>query len=153
MSTRSEVISVLLQTSQRLGSEGIFFHAAASKKLGLHVSDVKALNLLLEHGPLTAGQLAGELGLTPGAVTSLVRRLQAASFVRREPGPQDRRSVTIHIEPKQIAQATELYQPTTRSMTALLENYSVKELELLIEYEQRVADIMHAEGLRLLQAE
>jgi DNA-binding MarR family transcriptional regulator len=152
MSTTDSQITALLQAGQQVGAEAIFFHAAAAKKLHLHVADMKALNLLLEQGPLSAGQLANHLRLTPGAVTSLIRRLMTAGFVMREVPATDHRRVSVRIDPARVAEATKVYQPMIDRLMTLAQTYSPQDLAMLSKYEQKVAEIMHTEALALLKS-
>jgi predicted transcriptional regulator len=64
----------------------------------LNMTDHKCLGFLLDAGePITPGQLAGLTGLTTGAITGIVDRLEDAGFVRRKRDPKDRRRVIIEL--------------------------------------------------------
>ncbi len=65
--------------------------------LGINRTDGRCLDILQRLGPLTAGQLAKESGLTTGAITPLVDRLEAAGYVRRRRDTADRRKVFVEI--------------------------------------------------------
>jgi DNA-binding MarR family transcriptional regulator len=65
--------------------------------LGINRTDGRCLDILQRLGPLTAGQLAREAGLTTGAVTPLLDRLEAAGYVRRRRDQADRRKVFVEI--------------------------------------------------------
>jgi MarR family len=67
----------------------------ALEEVGLHQTDLGSLCLLLLHGPAPAGGLAELTGLTTGAVTGVIDRLEAGGFVRREVDPHDRRKVIV----------------------------------------------------------
>jgi DNA-binding MarR family transcriptional regulator len=67
----------------------------ATEDLGVNPTDLGALCLLLLHGPAPAGRLAELTGLTTGAVTGVVDRLEKGGFVRREVDPADRRKVIV----------------------------------------------------------
>ena len=69
------------------------FHQAVAECVGLNVTDHKCLDVLVRSGPMTAGQLAQLTGLTTGAVTGVLDRLERAGFVRRQSDPSDRRRV------------------------------------------------------------
>lgn len=77
----------LLDASKRLSTRTVFFHQAVAHHLGLHVTDHKCLDLVLEEGRVTAGRLAEWTGLTTGAITSVINRLEKAGFVRRVKDP------------------------------------------------------------------
>lgn len=93
-----------------LGAAFDRFDEAASRSLGIGRSDLRALNLL-EHGPVTAGEMASHLGLTTGSITALVNRLVEAGYVRRSSPPGDRRVVTIELEPAVYAAFARVYAP------------------------------------------
>jgi DNA-binding MarR family transcriptional regulator len=67
----------------------------STESVGLHATDFGALCLLLLHGPASAGRLAELTGLTTGAVTGVIDRLERAGFVRRESDAGDRRKVIV----------------------------------------------------------
>src|SRR4051812_16387799 len=79
----------------RLGLATIRFHSAVAASLGLSLAEAKAWALLQQEERLTAGELARRLGLTTGAVTGLVDRLEAAALVRRVPDASDRRRILV----------------------------------------------------------
>ena len=61
----------------------------------MNPTDLESLDILARHGPMTAGRLAEMTGLTTGAITGLVDRLERRGYARREPHPTDRRSVIV----------------------------------------------------------
>ncbi|WP_226900320.1 MarR family transcriptional regulator [Nonomuraea phyllanthi] len=68
---------------------------AAAEAAGLNATDYHALNLLDLTGPLTSGELAVRAGLTTGATTRLIDRLERGGHARRVPDPADRRKVMV----------------------------------------------------------
>jgi DNA-binding MarR family transcriptional regulator len=72
---------------------------AAAAWLGVNVTDARAIDVIDQHGRITAGELARELRLSTGAVTTLVDRLERAGYARRLPDPGDRRRVLIEVTP------------------------------------------------------
>jgi DNA-binding MarR family transcriptional regulator len=70
-------------------------HGALAARLGLHATDHKAVDVLLQAGPISAGDLADRMGLTNSAVTTMVDRLERAGLVRRSGDPADRRRVVV----------------------------------------------------------
>lgn len=91
------------------------FDDAASKALGIGRTDLQALNLM-EHGPVTAGQIAERLGLTSGTVTVLVDRLVKHGYAAREHDPDDRRRVLVRLEPATYAAFARTYAPCGRAV-------------------------------------
>jgi DNA-binding MarR family transcriptional regulator len=75
------------------------FNESVAKKLKLSRTDMRCLELIGRLGPLTAGRLAEESGLTTGAVTFILDRLEEAGMVARRRDTEDRRRVWVQIEP------------------------------------------------------
>lgn len=106
---------------------------AVAERLGVNATDHRCLDILDQRGPLTAGALAEALALSPSAVTTVLDRLQRLRYVRRVANPGDRRQVVVVLTPLLHRRARELYGDGGES-AALLERYSVEELELLCEF-------------------
>ncbi|MFJ8752534.1 MarR family winged helix-turn-helix transcriptional regulator [Streptomyces sp. NPDC102441] len=69
----------------------------ALKDLGLTYPQYLAMMVLWEHGPLPVKTIGERLHLDSGTLSPLLKRLESAGLVRRERGPQDERSVTVHL--------------------------------------------------------
>lgn len=85
-------------------------------KLGVHRSDLRCLNLL-EHGPRRPSDIGSALGLTSGAVTALIDRLESAGFAQRARGVGDRRSVQVELPPEAFARVGRLYGAIARALS------------------------------------
>jgi DNA-binding MarR family transcriptional regulator len=77
------------QVAQDVWDDGV------SRFLGINRTDARCLDIISVHGRITAGLLAQEAGLTTGAVTTAVDRLQAAGYALRSRDEADRRKVWI----------------------------------------------------------
>src|SRR5918997_2875361 len=84
---------------QKLIAEVVLFNQAVADRLGMNPTDLQCLNMLLEAGPVAAGRLAEETGLTTGAVTGVIDRLERAGYAWRERDPKDKRRVAVHPPP------------------------------------------------------
>lgn len=78
----------------------VAFHLAAADHVGLHATDYEAMNVLGVEGSLTAGELAQMLGLTTGATTRLVDRLERVGLAQRLEDPADRRRTIVQVTGK-----------------------------------------------------
>jgi DNA-binding transcriptional ArsR family regulator len=92
---KSETVQELKRHLRRFVVELLVSNYEATEQVGLNANDLASLCLLLLHGPTPAGRLAELTGLTSGAVTGLVDRLERGGFVRRELDPDDRRKVIV----------------------------------------------------------
>ena len=119
-----------------LSTETILLHQAIADRLGLNPTDHKCLGLLLDaEEPITAGQLAALTGLTTGAVTGIVDRLEAAGFVRRKRDPEDRRRATLEVSHEKVRREVfPLFEELSRRMSALAAAYSKRDLGIIMEF-------------------
>ncbi len=65
--------------------------------LGVNRTDGRCLDIIQRLGQITAGELARESGLTTGAVTAVIDRLEKAGYLRRVRDPSDRRKVFVEL--------------------------------------------------------
>jgi DNA-binding MarR family transcriptional regulator len=107
---------------------------AAAAHLHVNRSDLKCLDVLQEHEPMTAGQLADATGLTTGAVTTMLDRLERAGYARRVRDPSDRRRVLVELTPLAREKAQELYGPLMELGGWWFEPYGDDEMHLLIDF-------------------
>src|SRR3978361_2138665 len=93
---RENIVACVMEELRRSSTRAVVFHAAIAERLGLNPSDHKCADLICnETGPVTAGRLAELTGLSTGAITGVVDRLERAGFVSRVPDPEERRRVVI----------------------------------------------------------
>lgn len=112
---------------------------AGAEAAGLHASEWYAFSLISLDGPLTSGELSTGTGLTTGATTRLVDRLERAGYVRRVADPADRRKVLIEAVTDAAAGIEEVVAPARRRVADVLAHYSPQELDVLFDYFARAA--------------
>ena len=112
---------------------------AVAQQIGMNASDMQCAEFLVRQGPLTAGQLAELSGLTTGAITGVVDRLERAGWARRENDPADRRRVIIRAIPQDTNAEEGLYDPYTEAMSNLLADYDDQELHFILEFISRLS--------------
>jgi DNA-binding MarR family transcriptional regulator len=122
---------------RRSSAQGVIFGQTVANTVGISGSDLECLDFLNLEGRVTAGRLAEVTGLTTGAITGVVDRLERAGLVRRERDPADRRKVFIAIVPENVAKVGRFYEHMQRGMVKLWESYSDAELRLLLEFASR----------------
>jgi DNA-binding MarR family transcriptional regulator len=87
-----------LEREARLGDvRSAFFFQAIADRIGMHVTDLQCSNVLELIGSMPAGKLAEITGLTTGAVTGVINRLEKAGYARRERDPDDGRRVIVRL--------------------------------------------------------
>jgi DNA-binding MarR family transcriptional regulator len=115
-------------------SASVRFQMAVADQLGMPVADVHAVGALLEVGPTGVSQLAELMGMTTGAVTRLVDRLEAGGFVRREPDPNDRRRVVLRLVPERLQVISGYYESMGERWRRTVDGCSDAELQFLLEF-------------------
>src|SRR5207302_7266619 len=106
---------------RRASGLGAIFSQAVADSAGVSSSDLECLDFLNLEGRVTAGRLAEVTGLTTGAITGVVDRLEKAGLVRRERDESDRRKVFIAVVPEAVGRIGRLYEPLQRGMQTTFE--------------------------------
>jgi DNA-binding MarR family transcriptional regulator len=133
--SKRELIDRLVTAFRAGGNLDSAFDNLAAKRLGVNRTDLHCLNAIENAGGLTAGQLAAEAGLTTGAVTGVVDRLERVGLARRVPDPGDRRRVQIEVTPAFRNRAGDIWGPVRADWDATLAaRFSVAELERIIAF-------------------
>ncbi|HEX5404617.1 MAG TPA: MarR family transcriptional regulator [Pseudonocardiaceae bacterium] len=132
MPERAELLARLTVAAQHSVTDGVVLHQIIADKVGLHVTDLRCLNLLRLSGPATPGELAAATGLTTGAITRMVDRMLAAGYVRREHDPVDRRRVIVSVAPERIAEIGPLYDRVAAGWAELLTDYTDEQLAVVL---------------------
>ena len=151
MSKREELIHAIIEKRREMSTETIMFHQAVADELGLHITDHKCLDLIRQYGAMPAGRLAELTGLTTGAITGTIDRLEKAGYVRRANDPKDRRRTIV--EPtrnKKLERKIEtIFTPLHEKMYKLLSSYSDSELAFLLDVLTKTLDQSHQELMKL----
>src|ERR687887_1308527 len=144
---REEFIQAIVERFREMSTETILFHQAVADVLGLHITDHKCLDLIHRFGAMPAGRLGELTGLTTGAVTGIIDRLEKAGYVRRTNDPKDRRRTIV--EPtrnKRLERKLELiFTPLHERMYKLLSSYSESELAFLLDAMTQFIEQTHEE--------
>jgi DNA-binding MarR family transcriptional regulator len=133
---------------QQLRSEIVGYFGAASafdervaEKLKLSRTDMRCLDLLERLGPMTAGQLADESGLSTGAVTFLLDRLEEAGMVRRRRDTEDRRRVWVEVMPSAQKRLLRMQQPIVEEMRAVTQRFKAEELAIVRDFMRETKEV------------
>ena len=137
----------------RLSTATVLFHSAVAARLGLNVTDIKCYSLIRQMGPMTAGELAEQTGLTTGAITGVIDRLEKEGLVQRGRDSADRRRVIIQqVEnPAHEKAMMELYAPLGSAITALVNSYSAEERAVTEDFLTKATAILEESTHQLRQ--
>jgi DNA-binding MarR family transcriptional regulator len=146
---RSELMRALNRMSREASGLGVLFGEEVARRMGINHTDLECLDVIGLRERVTAGEIAEASGLTTGAVTGVIDRLEKAGFVKRERDPGDRRKVYVRLLPRALSEGGKYYRPFEEAVMRLVEAYSDKDLALLLDYFTRTRDLISAELARL----
>lgn len=131
------------QLGRELGARGILFHQAVASLVGVSATDLKCLDYVDRVGDVTAGDLARLTGLTTGAITAAIDRLEKVGLARRERSEVDRRKVFIRLcQSPAMARIAPFYEALGRESAQMIARYSMRELETIKDFCERCIEIM-----------
>ncbi len=151
--SKEGLIADLITRYRVASNRDVALDKLAAARLGVSVSDLNCLNIVESRHGVTAGELATESGLTTGAVTAVIDRLERAGFARRVRDADDRRKVRIEVTPAFYDRAAEIWAPIAAEwQQAMADRFSARELETIIAFLAEVDALgeRHAERVRAL---
>ena len=130
---------------------GASFFRAAAARLGMTVTDMQVIDLLESSGPSTAGQLADLTGLTTGAITGMLNRLEETGLVRRERDPNDGRKVIVRLErgKDEMHKIGPIFDSLWKAWDVLASDYDDEQIAFLLEFLKRSNALARQEIARL----
>src|SRR3569623_1735897 len=131
---RTALLGELEEAMRRSAAQGVPYGQTVANVAGIANSDLECMDILYLEGRVTAGRLAEVTGLTTGAITGVVDRLEKAGLVRRERDDADRRKVFIAVVPEAAQKIGQLYVPMQQAMEKVFATYSDEELRLLLRF-------------------
>jgi DNA-binding MarR family transcriptional regulator len=151
MNKREETIQAIIEKRREMSTETIMFHQNVADVLGLHITDHKCLDLIRQYGAMPAGRLAELTGLTTGAVTGIIDRLEKVGYVRRTNDPKDRRRTIIELvrNKKWERKIEAIFIPFHESMRKFLSSYSDSELAFLLDVLTKSIELTREESKKL----
>ncbi len=127
----------LEQAVRQTTGQSTMMSEAISRRFGLSSSDLECLDLVCANGELTAGQLAESSGLSTGAITGVVDRLERAGYVCRQRDPEDRRRVVVAVLPRADQEIGPCYEQLQEGFFQLCSDYTDEQLAMLEDFFRR----------------
>lgn len=146
---KREVFDELIDEVRRSQSATDRFDQAVADALGLNRTDFRCLDVVEREGPVTAGRLADATGLTTGAMTTALDRLERAGYARRVRDSTDRRRILVELTPQADAQAGLFYAEHAAQAERLYRRYSAEEVELLLRFVREGREFNEQHAARL----
>ena len=148
---RKETIRIIVGRFREMSTEAVMFHQTVADELGLYITDHKSLDIIHRFGAMPAGRLGEMTGLTTGAITGMIDRLEKAGYVRRANDPKDRRKTIVEpVRNKKLERKIEMiFMPLHERMHRFLSSYSDIELTLLLDIMTKLIEQTREESKRL----
>jgi DNA-binding MarR family transcriptional regulator len=151
---RAEVLRELAQEFRQFTGLGASFFRAAAARIGMTVTDMQVIDILDMTGPSTAGQLADLTGLTTGAITGMLNRLEEAGLVRRERDPNDGRRVIVRRASgkDERHEIGPIFDSLGKAWDEMASHYDDEQIAFLLEFLKRSNALARQEIARLREA-
>jgi DNA-binding MarR family transcriptional regulator len=152
--TRHELLHKLWDLGRIMSTQTVFLHQTIAQSVGLNATDTKCIELILRgpNGSVTAGWLSDMTGLTTGAITHILDRLEKRRFVERVRDTHDRRKVLVRVRPERLEPLRPQYEAIGQAYMTLLQEYDDRELQLICDYLEKTSALSERELQRVILA-
>ena len=140
-STNTDLKKRALAAVRDYGVNLTLFQSAMTEWAGLNATDMGCLRLLFQKGIATPSELARHTGLTSGATTAMLDRLEKAGFIERQPNPNDRRGTLITPVNSSAEKVAAWFESARNAQDELISSYSESELEIIADVFERFAKL------------
>ena len=148
-SSKTELKKRALAAVREYGIHLTLFRNAMSEWAGLNVTDMECLRLLFHKGSATPSELARHTGLTSGAATAMLDRLERAGLIERRANPDDRRGSLITPAKSGAKIAASWFESARKAQDELISSYSDKELEIIADAFERFTKLWEQERAKI----
>lgn len=121
------------------------FRNAISEWAGLNATDMECLRFLFVKSVATPSELARQTGLTSGATTAMLDRLEKAGLIERSPNPDDRRGTLITPTKSSAEKVASWFESARQAQDELISSFSESELEIIVDVFERFAKLWNQE--------
>ena len=135
--SKAEMVTRVGIQVRQMGAQSVLTSQVIADRFDLNTTDLECLDLIYLRQNPSAGELAMATGLTSGAVTALIDRLEDAGYVKRVADPKDRRRLHVQIRQSAIAPIKAVYEPIQGRMFELWSSYSIQELTVILDFLSR----------------
>jgi DNA-binding MarR family transcriptional regulator len=148
-SKKRQIFEELVYEVRRSQAATDRYDQAVADAIGLNRTDMRCLDVIQRDGPVPAGRLADETGLTTGAITTVLDRLERGGFARRTRDPNDRRRVLVEIAPEAMSGAGDYYGEHMALGERLYRRYSEDQIALLLDFIREGRELNEREAAKL----
>jgi len=146
---KREDVDAVVRSLRRVNIQGSLFGQTVAIRFGLSESDIETLEALIDMGASTAGRLSDVTGLTSGAVTRVIDRLEQSGYVRRVPDSVDRRRVIVEVVPEKVLAIESALNRVGAASAEEIGRYTDAQLTLITDFLTRMEQITRQEATSL----
>jgi DNA-binding MarR family transcriptional regulator len=136
-SKKTELKKRALMAVRDYGVHLTLFRNAMNEWAGVNATDMECLRLLFAKGVASPSELSKHTGLTSGATTAMLDRLEKAGWIERRPNPDDRRGFLIAPAKSSAERAASWFESARQAQDELISSYSESELEIIVDVFER----------------
>jgi DNA-binding MarR family transcriptional regulator len=141
MSTKNQLEQQVVLAARDYGISTVLFRHTVGARLGVNVTDMECLALLFFKRLATPTELSRYTGLSSGATTAMLNRLERAKLIERRPNPKDGRGSLITVNPASVSTVGPLFAGVRAAQDELLAGYSREQLDLIADFLTRYAKV------------
>ena len=146
---KKELVAHIIRGAREFSIGTVLFHRSVGEILGVNVTDMKCLDMMAQQESATPSQLARHTGLSSGATTAMIDRLESAGLVERRHDPQDGRGTILVLTQEAKRRLPSLFASLGNAMETLLSSYPDKELVVLNDFFTKAQLLWQEERARL----
>ena len=148
---KNELVREVNLRAREYGISTVLFRHAVGERLGVNVTDMECLALIFFKGLATPTEISQYTGLTSGATTAMLDRLERAHLIQRRPNPNDRRGTLIVLTNERMEEIGAMFASAREAIHRLTASYSEGELEVIADYFKKLVLIWEQERQKLKQ--
>ena len=135
--TKTELIDKVILGARQYGISSVLFRNLVGERLGVNVTDMECLGLLFHKGIASPTELARHTGLSSGATTAMLDRLEKSGLIERRPNPDDRRGTLIVLVKSGAERVGTWFSSVRQSQNEIVSSYSEEELQVISDFFER----------------
>lgn len=149
--SKDDLVKQVNMSAREYGISTVLFRHAVGERLGVNVTDMECLALIYFKGLTSPSELSRYTGLTSGATTAMLDRLERAHLVERRANPRDRRGILIVLTNERNEEVGGLFASGREAIDRLNSSYSESELETIAGYLGKLVLVWEQEREKLRQ--
>jgi DNA-binding MarR family transcriptional regulator len=148
-SKKRQIFDELIYEVRRSQNATDRYDQAVADSIGINRTDLRCLDVIQREWPVAAGRLAEETGLTTGAITTVLDRLERAGYARRVRDQNDRRRVLVEPTLDALEGSGDFFAEHVALSERMYKRYTEEQLALLLEFVREGRELNEREAARL----